>query len=148
MTRAVTLTFTEARVIDVVQIARQTNGVEKILESGFLTDGIAKGRQAQEIKRAFALLHGSIPSGSNEDCERSPAWRQSKQSKIQIALIFSLEEFRHGERDPEISDRCGAGSIGDPPRSMVFKSIAEGRPARGTQRPSRFHPARYRQRPQ
>jgi hypothetical protein len=34
-------------------------------------------------------------------------------------------EFRFGERDPETSDRCGAGPVRDPPRCKVLEAPIE-----------------------
>ena len=65
-------------------------------------------------------------------------------NRIQIALIFTLEEFRCGEPDPETLGRLAAGLVGDPPRSMAFKLIAGGILAPASPRPAPFHRARHR----
>jgi hypothetical protein len=67
-----------------------------------------------------------------------------KSTQDQAGIDLTCEEFRYGGRGPETSDHLEAGSIGDPLRSMAFRSIAEGTLAPVIRRPAQFHPARHR----
>lgn len=53
--------------------------------------------------------------------------RSQTATNFKEAFAFLQREFRHGGPGPETLDRFGAGSVGDPPRSMGFKWIVEGR---------------------
>ncbi len=56
----------------------------------------------------FALLRGSFPSGNNKHCDCSPPLGETRQFKIQTALIFMLEALRYAGQDPETLDRRAA----------------------------------------
>src|SRR6266436_5230837 len=56
----------------------------------------------------FALLRGSFPSGNNKHRDCSPPLGETRQFKIQTALIFMFEELRYAGQDPETLDRRAA----------------------------------------
>jgi hypothetical protein len=56
-----------------------------------------------------------------------PVIRSQTATNSKEAFAFLQREFRHAGRGPETLDRFEAGSVGDPPRSMGFKWIVEGR---------------------
>jgi hypothetical protein len=53
----------------------------------------------------FAPLRGSFPSGNDKHRDCSPPLGETRQFKIQTALIFKLEALRYAGQDPETLDR-------------------------------------------
>ena len=65
------------------------------------------GRHTQ-FGAVFAPLRGSFPSGNNKHRDCSPPLGETRQFKIQTALIFMLEALRYAGQDPETLDRLAS----------------------------------------
>ena len=66
------------------------------------------GQPTYQFGAVFALLRGSFPSGNNKHRDCSPPLGETRQFKIQTALIFMLEALRYAGQDPETLDRRAA----------------------------------------